>query len=136
MSPKKAKPVPLRRENKLDGVHPDLIKVVKKAAEKYNFVVLEGVRSIERQQELFDTGKSKTMDSKHLLQQDGYGHAVDLAPDPTDWNDREQFVALGFFVQGIAYEMGIELRLGTDWDGDLNIKEHSFFDGPHMELKL
>lgn len=126
----------LRRKHKLAGVHPDLIKVVEKASEKFDLVVLEGLRDKTRQEELVEQGKSKTMNSKHLIQDDGFGHAVDLAPDPIDWSDREAFVAMGFFIQGIAYEMGIDIRLGTDWDSDLNIREHSFFDGPHMELRV
>ena len=124
----------VRRAKELSGVHPDLIKVVEAVAQQFNIVVLEGVRTKERQQELFDTGKSKTLKSKHLIQTDGNGHAVDIAPDPIDWSDREQFVALSFYAKGVASEMGIKLRIGTDWDGDLNIKEHSFFDGPHWEL--
>lgn len=126
----------LRREEKLSGVHPDLVKLVRKAAEKYNLVMLEGVRDISRQKELFEQGKSKTLESKHLIQKDGWCHAVDVAPDPIDWNDREQFVALSFYLKGLADAMGINIRQGVDWDSDLNIKEHSFFDGPHLELKL
>jgi peptidoglycan LD-endopeptidase CwlK len=124
----------IKREEKLTGVHPSLVKLAKKAGEKYNIIILEGVRDASRQKELFEQGKSKTLNSKHLIQKDGYSHAIDIAPDPVNWNDREQFVALSFYLKGLADSIGIEIRQGVDWDGDLNIKEH-WFDGPHIELK-
>src|SRR5574343_291479 len=60
----------------LEGVHPDLVAVVHRAIEitPVDFVVIEGVRTIERQRELFKAGASRTMKSRHLT-----GHAVDLA---------------------------------------------------------
>lgn len=130
-----------RSKRRLEGVHPDLVEVLNEAIKYVDFTILEGVRSTDRQQELFDDGKSKTLNSKHLEQDDGYGHAVDLALYHKDrpnvrWDDRDGFVALAFFIKGIATQMGIKIRLGVDWDGDFNIGEHSFFDGPHMEILL
>lgn len=62
---------------RLQGVHPSLVRVVKRAIRitPVDFTVLEGVRSRERQAELVRIGASKTMNSRHLT-----GHAVDLAP--------------------------------------------------------
>jgi peptidoglycan L-alanyl-D-glutamate endopeptidase CwlK len=125
-----------RSKDRLKGVHPKLVEVLETAIEKVDFSVLEGLRTKERQEELVADGKSKTMNSKHLIQADGYGHAVDVAPWPIDWSDRERFVLLAGILRGIAIEKGIDLRLGVDWDGDLDVKEHSFFDGPHVEIKL
>ena len=63
----------------LSGVHPDLVDVVKRAIEitEQDFSVIEGIRNINRQRELVKTGKSTTMNSRHLT-----GHAVDIAPWP------------------------------------------------------
>lgn len=125
---------------KLSTCHPDLQKILMKAIENYDITIIEGVRTIERQEELVRTGMSKTMDSKHLKQDDGWSHAVDCALYPIDWNDRERFVFLQGYLKGLADlmykngEISHKLRLGVDWDGDGNIKEHSFFDGPHIEL--
>jgi len=125
---------------KLNTCHPDIQKVLHKAIKNYDITIIEGVRTTERQEELVRTGMSKTMKSKHLKQDDGYSHAVDCALWPIDWNDRERFVFLQGYLKGLAdamYESGEithRIRLGVDWDGDGNIKEHSFFDGPHIEM--
>lgn len=66
-----------RSLGRLEGVHPDLVRIVKTAASisDLDFTVLEGLRTVERQKELVKQGASKTMKSRHLT-----GHAVDLAP--------------------------------------------------------
>lgn len=66
----------------LRGVHPRLVEVVKAAIHltPVDFTVFEGVRTVERQREYVARGVSKKMKSKHLLQADGFGHAVDLVP--------------------------------------------------------
>lgn len=59
----------------LIGVHPILAFAVTEAIKitKQDFMVFEGVRTLERQKELVAKGMSKTMNSYHL-----YGLAVDL----------------------------------------------------------
>ena len=127
---------------KLNTCHPDLQKILKKAIKHYDIIIIEGIRTKERQEELVRTGKSKTMNSKHLDQGDGFSHAVDCALYPIDWSDKERFVFLQGYLKGLADamkevgEITHTLRLGVDWDSDGNIKEHSFFDGPHVELRL
>jgi peptidoglycan L-alanyl-D-glutamate endopeptidase CwlK len=127
---------------KLGTCHPDIQKVLNKAIKHYDITIIEGARSTERQEELVRTGKSKTMKSKHLKQADGFSHAVDCALYPIDWADRERFVFLQGYLKGLADamleagEITHTIRLGVDWDSDGNIKEHSFFDGPHIELKI
>ena len=66
--------------DKLNGVHPDLVETVERAIEltDTDFGVIYGVRDLETQKRLFSSGKSQTMASKHLIQNDGYSHAVDL----------------------------------------------------------
>ena len=60
---------------KLEGVDETLIEVVKEAIQltKVDFGVTFGMRTLEEQQKLFDSGRSQTMKSKHLE-----GRAVDL----------------------------------------------------------
>ncbi|WP_064605958.1 M15 family metallopeptidase [Moraxella catarrhalis] len=61
----------------LQGVHPDLVKVVLHAIKisPVDFSVMEGVRTKEHQRELVKKRASKTMNSRHLT-----GHAVDIVP--------------------------------------------------------
>ena len=60
---------------KLSEVNPDLQKLVKNAIglSTIDFGISEGMRTRDRQQILYDTGKSQTMNSRHLT-----GHAVDV----------------------------------------------------------
>lgn len=116
---------------KLEGVHPALVKVVKRAIEitPIDFRVIEGLRSIERQKQLVARGASKTMNSRHLKASNGFGHAVDIVPlepdgDPSwAWPD---YYPLAKAVKQAAQELGIPIEWGGDWK--------SFKDGPHWQL--
>lgn len=113
------------------GVHPDLLAVCDKALSYglLDITVLPdgGVRTIEKQKELVAKGASKTLKSKHLIQKDGYGHAIDLAPYPIDWQDHLRFKDLSRLMKRAAKELGIEIEWGGDWQ--------SFIDMPHYELR-
>ena len=69
-----------RSLGKLEGVNPLLVDTVKRAIEltKVDFGVIFGVRSLETQKKLYESGRSQTMKSKHLIQPDGTAHAIDL----------------------------------------------------------
>jgi len=107
----------------LSGVHPDLVAVVKRAIQitEQDFTVIEGVRNIERQKELYRKGASKTLNSRHLT-----GHAVDMVPWPVDWNDLDRFEVVSEAMKAAAEELNIPIVWGGDWK--------SFYDGPHFEL--
>lgn len=114
-----------RSEERLQGVHPDLVKVVRRALElsKVDFGVAEGVRTYERQKELFAAGKSKTMKSRHLS-----GHAVDLYPVSkagAEWA-REDFTEVVDAMRRASKALGIPVEHGHDWT--------SFPDSPHHQL--
>lgn len=108
----------------LDGVHPDLVKVVKRAIEltEIDFVVTEGLRTKERQAELFKAGASQTMNSRHIT-----GHAVDLAAwvGQVRW-DWSLYTKLAQAMKAAAKEVDVSITWGGDWRG--------FPDGPHFEL--
>lgn len=111
-----------RSRQRLSGVHPDLVAVVKRAIQitEQDFTVLEGIRNINRQRELFKAGKSTTMNSRHLT-----GHAVDLAPWPISW-EWEGFYPIAEAMKQAAEELDVAIVWGGDWK--------SFPDGPHFEL--
>ena len=110
---------------RLEGVHPDLVRIVKTAASisDLDFTVLEGLRTVERQKELVKQGASKTMKSRHLT-----GHAVDLAPmidGKISW-DWPLYHRLAKTVKAAAAVERLPLQWGGDW--------RTFKDGPHWEL--
>jgi peptidoglycan L-alanyl-D-glutamate endopeptidase CwlK len=70
----------------------------------------------------------------HGIQADGFGHAVDLAPYPIDWNDFERLDQLATVMFAAAKELGVTLRWGGNWDMDDKLHEHGESDSPHYEL--
>jgi peptidoglycan L-alanyl-D-glutamate endopeptidase CwlK len=98
----------------LEGVHPDLLKVVTRALEvtEQDFTVIDGLRTLEEQEELFESGKSKTMNSRHLT-----GHAVDIVPYPVTW-EYEAFEPVVDAMRQAAQELGIQVTHGYDWGWD------------------
>ena len=96
--------------------------------------VLEGHREKDRQNKLFEEGKTKVKypDGRHNRQPSS---AVDVTPYPVDWKDRERQTLFAGFVIGVASQMGINLRWGGDWDQDFQVVDNRFDDFPHFELK-
>ena len=111
-----------KSKQRLSGVHPDLVAVVKRAIEitEQDFSVTEGLRTRDRQRRLVNEGKSQTMNSRHLT-----GHAVDLVPYPVSW-DWEYFYPIADAMKAAAKELEVDLEWGGDWK--------SFKDGPHFQL--
>lgn len=99
----------------------------------YDFTVLEGYRSNERQDELFRQGKSrlKAGESKHNSHP---SLAVDIAPWPIDWKDTNRFYLLAGMMFQAAAELDVKLRWGGDWDRDWEHTDQTFFDLPHFEI--
>lgn len=122
-----------RSRKNLKGVHPDLVKVVERALELtvQDFLVNEGLRTQQRQQQLLAKGKSKTLNSRHLT-----GHAVDLLPYPVNGDfdedgilnidDWDQYYPIANAMKEAARELGIPVEWGGDWK--------SILDGPHFQL--
>lgn len=109
----------------LRGVHPDLVKVIRRAIQisKIDFKVLEGVRSVARQRELVKKGASQTMKSRHI-----HGFAVDIAPfveGQIRW-DWPLYYELAATVKQAAKDVGVPVEWGGNWK--------SFKDGPHWQL--
>lgn len=147
-----------RRE--LEGVHPDLVDMVELAIQftAIDFTVYDGLRTAAEQRQNVARGASKTMDSFHIRQADGWGHAVDLVPiisgvPKWDWGGCYQvFLA----VDRAATQLGIAGRLtwGGVWDrtlaqltasGAIDVERlvrdyaarhpgKDFLDGPHYQL--
>jgi len=119
-----------RSKERLKGVNAKLVNVLNQLIKIMDVTIIEGLRTESRQNELVDQGKSKTKYSKHLE-----GRAVDLAPYPIDWEDRERFHYMGGMIRGIGQQMGVDIRWGGDWDSDGEIKDNGFDDLVHVEIK-
>ena len=119
-----------RSKERLKGVKPELVNVLNELVKIMDVTIIEGLRSKERQEELVASGASKTKYSKHLE-----GKAVDLAPYPIDWKDRDRFHYMGGMIRGIAKQLNVNVRWGGDWDGDGETKDNGFDDLVHVELR-
>lgn len=103
----------IKRDERLTGVNPRLVEVVKLAASvcPIDISVIEGVRSMDRQRELVKAGKSKTLKSYHLT-----GDAVDLW-DGKSW-DKESFRPIIAAMTYAATQLGVRITGGYSWGWD------------------
>lgn len=108
-----------RSRSRLQGVHPDLVRVITQAAETGPpFIITEGVRSKERQRELVKKGASRTLNSRHLT-----GHAVDVADVEATYAP-QKMKAIADAIKQSAKDCGVKCTHGIDWG----------WDSPHHEL--
>lgn len=140
-----------RSLSRLADVHPDLVRVVQHAITitPVDFTVLEGVRSIEKQEKLVASGASQTMNSRHLS-----GHAVDLGAyedGGVRW-DWPLYFQIADAVREAAYAENVSIEWGGAWGRVLNhcasadaandaytdecraLGRKPFLDGPHYQL--
>lgn len=136
---------------RLQGVNPDLVKVVKRAIDitGMDFRVSEGLRTKERQAELVRQGASQTMNSRHLT-----GNAVDLVAivdGQVSWDFNHYYTIAKAMAQA-STELGVTVRWGGAWtvitrkNGSPQewVKEYKaerkrigkkeFLDGVHFEI--
>jgi hypothetical protein len=113
-------------------------------------LITEGLRTKERQLQLYGEGKTKTLNSKHLE-----GKAIDICPvikgklDFSKEAEPDLYFILGLFylkakellekyeLSGGSEGLNIKLRLGAFWDRN-SIRENSeggFVDGYHIEIE-
>lgn len=119
-----------RSRKRLKGVDSRLVNVLNELIKIMDVTVIEGLRSAERQEELLAQGATKVKYSKHME-----GKAVDICPYPIDWDDRDRFHYMGGMIRGIAKQLNVNVRWGGDWDSDGEVKDNSFDDLVHIEIK-
>jgi len=106
-----------RSKRRLQGVNSDLVNLLNEVVKGYDITIIEGLRSAERQAELFAQGKSKldgvTKKSMHQT-----SRAVDIAPYPVDFSDTKGFYYLAGLMMATAKKMGFKIRWGGDWNMD------------------
>ena len=147
-----------RSMDRLEGVHPHMTAVVERAIQltEVDFGVTQGVRTLDEQKANVAAGRSQTMASKHLLQDDGFSHAVDVVayvgPD-VSWELNVYDDICDAFKEA-AKEVGCSIKWGAAWsEGDIRTYQGSaeeammayvdlrrsqdrrpFIDAPHFEL--
>ena len=145
----------------MTGVHPGLVRVWNHAISisLVDFAVHDGLRTLAEQTEYVRAGVSTTMNSMHLPQPDGFGHASDLVPYVNgklrwEWPPIYQIAEA---VRASAVFQDVRIVWGGVWDRTLNDlpsgannlekevqayvsrrrrlgKRKVFIDGPHFQL--
>ena len=143
-----------RSLKELTGVHPDLVRVVKRAIQitPIDFAVTDGLRTIEEQRAFVASGASHTMNSRHLT-----GHAVDLVAfvgNKGRW-EMNLLCKVAEAMRTAAIECSVPIRWGGNWDvlltkttaplegvvhdyiqKRISAKQKPFVDAPHFELPV
>ena len=131
----------LKGTEKLKGVNPILIDWINEFSKDYNYkfatesvdiIITEGLRTLEQQKKYLETGKSKTLKSKHLI-----GNAIDICfsvNGKVNWNDMKYWSLAGKHFSQYAKLKGLNLRWGGDWNKNGEWKDEKFLDAPHFEI--
>ena len=121
-------------KSRLQTCEKDLQDLFNEVVKYFDCSVLVGYRGRNEQDTAYESGHSKVKwpNGKHNKKP---SVAVDVAPYPIDWEDRERFIYFGGFVKGCAFRMNLPLRWGGDWDSDTQLSDNKFDDLVHFELK-
>jgi peptidoglycan LD-endopeptidase CwlK len=118
-------------------LHPRLQLVIDEAIKYFDFTIVEGHRGKEAQNIAY---------AKHLSQlpwplgrhNSFPSKAADLAPYPVDWKENEKAHLRFAFMMGVIYmaaqRVGVKVRFGMDWNRNLDMRDETFVDMPHVEL--
>lgn len=101
--------------SKLEECDKRLQAILKTAAQTEAFLVLCGFRNQAEQDKVFSEGKSKVKWPNGMHNQYP-SKAVDLAPIPLDWSDKDAFYRLGGKIMAIAQQLGVRIRWGATFD--------------------
>ena len=125
--------------HRLATCHEDLQTLFNEVVKHFDCSILCGYRSEADQNRLFFDGKTqlKYPQGKH---NSSPSMAVDVAPFPIDWVDRERFHLFAGYVLATAeqlFQIGAikhRVRWGGDWDMDTHVSDNRFDDLVHFEL--
>lgn len=138
-------------ETRLEGLHPDLVKVLRRAIKisEIDFTIIEGVRSDE--QCYINFGKGRTtyeckqagcpvlyanprvpkvtwvkhpLSSNHRKKADGYGHAVDLYPYPVSLvlgAPAKKYIPLFNQIAQAMFDAAKDVGVSIRWGADWDL---------------
>jgi len=117
-----------KSEENLVGVDPRIVLAVRRAIliTDIDFMVHDGLRTLEEQKRLVATGASRTLDSLHLV-----GKAVDLVPwvnGKLRW-EMPLCNEIARAMREAAGHVGVRLIWGRVWDTELFDLDPDDFDG-------
>jgi peptidoglycan L-alanyl-D-glutamate endopeptidase CwlK len=127
--------------NNLKSCNNDLIRLFNIVVKYYDCSIVDGFRNKAMQNKAYDEGRSK-LQYPHSLHNRYPARAIDVIPYPLSYNkigilDRLEwcrFYHFIGFVLATAKSIGVNVRSGGDWDGDLDLRDQNFYDLPHWEL--
>ena len=119
---------------RLDTCHKQIQKLFEEVVKGYDCSIVCGHRGEKEQNEAYQKGNSQVMfpNGRHNSLP---SKAVDVAPYPIDWEDRDGFILFAGYVLGVASHLGMNVRWGGDWDGDFDLSDNEFDDLVHFEMK-
>ena len=127
-----------RSLKELDTCHPALQKIAHLAIKrtKVDFGVLEGYRGKAKQNAAVASGNSKVTypNGKHNKSPSEAFDIGVFVNGKLTWQ-KEYYYYVAGVMQACAFELGIDIRFGGDWDGDGDFGDNKFNDIGHFELK-
>jgi hypothetical protein len=134
----------------LVGVHPTLVQMITEFTEWYDVHVSNGIRTDEQEAEYVKEALSETTHSKHLVQPDGFGHAIDFEPTPIEWDNSTpatingrpitkyevECIGMLFAFKAYCFAKGVKVRIGADWNMNNSWRDNKFNDLDHAEILL
>ena len=124
-------------KKQLATCHPRLRAVLEEAIKYTDFSIIEGHRGKVAQNTAYAKGLSKVKwpNGNHNSLP---SKAADCAPYPIDWSDKTTALARFAFMSGVIFvsakQLGVKVRFGWDWNRNLDPRDESFLDWPHVEL--
>ena len=129
--------MPVFSSSSLEQLHScaaPLIAVFEKAIAHIDVKIISGHRSAERQQYLYEIGRSKKKGGQSVHNRTP-SDGIDWAPWPVDWNDLPRWYYYAGIIKAVGLSMGVNLRWGGDWDSDMILSDNTFNDLGHFEIR-
>lgn len=114
-----------------------LKRVLAEAITYFDFSIIEGYRNKEQQEAAFAKGATQ-LHYPHGNHNQFPSRAADCMPFPVDWSEKREAIARIAFMHGVIFacakRQGVKVRFGFDWNRNLDPRDETFLDYPHIEL--